>query len=111
MPDDQPYYGSWFLRIDRFADVHAVCAQGKGCSCVLASIKMVAFKVNKLRPGHTALRTERLIEKRYKAFEKDPNHDFEKVGAMPDVATQVLNSSESGTGTRSGPPRAKCPRR
>lgn len=96
MPDDQPYYGSWFLRIDRFADVHAVCAQGKGCSCVLASIKMAAFKVNKLRPGKTALRTEQLIEQRYKTFEHNPGHDFETVGGMPDVATQVLNSLDIG---------------
>ncbi len=109
MPDDQPYYGSWFLRIDRFADVHAVCAQGKDNSCVLASIKMAAFKTNKLRPGRTALRTEHLIEQRYKAFENNPAHDFNNVGGMPDVATQVLNSLGIGNWASEWPPVGDVP--
>jgi hypothetical protein len=109
MPDDQPYYGSWFLRVDRFADVHAVCAQNKDNSCVLASIKMVAFKVNCLRPGHTALRTERLIEARYKALEKNAAHDFNTTGGMPDIATEVLNSLGIGNWASEWPATQRVP--
>jgi hypothetical protein len=92
MPDDQPYYGSWFLRIDRFSDVHAVAAQSKSQSCMLASIKMVVFKVNKLRPGKAAMQTEARIEALYKQFEGDPTHDFEKRGANREIGTRVLNA-------------------
>lgn len=89
---EQPYFGSWFLRIDRFADLHLVAAQNQDMSCGLASIKMVMFKVNKLRPGADALRAETEIERRYKRLAKKPAHDFEEVGADPDVMVKVLNS-------------------
>jgi hypothetical protein len=92
MPDDQPYYGSWFLRVDRFADVHVVAAQNKNQSCMLASIKMIVFKVNKLRPGKAALPTESRIEALYKQFEGNPNHDFDTTGSNRAIATQVLNA-------------------
>lgn len=91
MPE-QPFYGSWFLRIDRFADAHLVAAQNQDMSCGLASIKMVLFKVNKLRPGASSLHTETEIEKRYKKLAKEKVHDFEKAGADPDVMVSVLNS-------------------
>lgn len=96
MKDDQAYMGSWFLRVDRFADTHLIAAQNKSNSCVLASIKMVVFKVNKLRPCATAFRTEKLIESKYKLLEGNPNHDFESTGASPEIAAQVLNSLGMG---------------
>jgi hypothetical protein len=104
MADDQPYYGSWFLRIDRFADVHAVAAQGKDQSCGLAAIKMVIFKVNKLRPGQTALATEREIEKRYKAEAGEVTHDFDLKGSSPSVMVKVLNSFGIGNWAIDKPP-------
>jgi hypothetical protein len=89
--DDQPYYGSWFLRFDRFADVHMVAAQGKGQSCGLASIKMVYFKINKLRPGKSAFDTEAHLEEVYKQKAGEVAHDFELAGSSPKVMVDVLN--------------------
>jgi len=89
--DDQPYYGSWFLRFDRFADTHMVAAQGKGQSCGLASIKMVYFKINKLRPGKSSFDTERHLEDVYKQKAGEGSHDFDQVGSDPDVMVDVLN--------------------
>ncbi|MDX2038571.1 MAG: hypothetical protein SFX72_18130 [Isosphaeraceae bacterium] len=92
MADDQPFMGSWFLRIDRFADVHMVAAQNKNESCGLACIKMVIFKVNKLRPGAAALQTEKTIEKRYRKLAGETVHDFDVYGSDPDIMVEVLNS-------------------
>lgn len=104
MPDDQPFMGSWFVRIDRFADVHLVAAQNKQQSCGLASIKMVIFKVNKLRPGASALTTEREIEKRYKAQAGEAVHDFDITGSSPSVMVKVLNSFGIGNWAIDWPP-------
>lgn len=104
MADDQPYYGSWFLRIDRFADVHMVAAQGKDQSCALASIKMVHFKVNKLRPGASLLTTERQLETLYKQKAKETSHDFDQKGSNPQVMVDVLNSMGTGMWTIDWPP-------
>ena len=95
MPDDQPYYGSWFLRMDRFGDAHAVCAQNKEKSCIMASIKMVAFKVNKLRPGRNALHTEHRIEQQFHYFVNQVGN-LQEPDIGPHVATQVLNSLGCG---------------
>lgn len=89
--DDQPNLGSWFLRIDRFGDTHAVAAQNKGQSCALASIKMIVFKVNKLRPGAGAFQTEKNIEKVYMQEAGETTHDFEKQGSQRNVQERVLN--------------------
>src|SRR5947209_7827573 len=97
MPDDQPYMGSWFLRFDRFADVHVVAAQSKNQSCGLAAIKMVIFKVNKLRPGAATMKTEQLIEDRYRALANEQTHDFDVAGSSPSVMVKVLNSFGVGT--------------
>lgn len=99
MADDQPYYGSWFLRIDRFADTHIVAAQGKDQSCALASIKMVHFKINKLKPGASALTTERRLEELYKKKAKETAHDFDQAGSNPQVMVDVLNSMGTGMWT------------
>lgn len=94
--DDQPYYGSWFMRIDRFADVHMVAAQGKGQSCALASIKMAYFKMNLLRPGASSMTTERNLETLYKQKAKESVHDFEQKGSNPQVMVDVLNAMGMG---------------
>jgi hypothetical protein len=104
MADDQPYMGSWFLRIDRFADVHLVAAQTKDQSCGLASIKMVIFKVNKLRPGATAFQTEALIEERYKKLAGETSHDFDVAGSSPTTMVKVLNSFGIGNWAIAYPP-------
>src|SRR5215469_415846 len=94
--DDQPYYGSWFMRIDRFGDVHMVAAQSKGQSCALASIKMVYFKLNLLRPGASSMTTERDLETLYKQKAKESVHDFEQKGSNPQVMVDVLNAMGMG---------------
>ncbi|HVK17523.1 MAG TPA: papain-like cysteine protease family protein [Fimbriiglobus sp.] len=103
-PDDQPLMGSWFLRIDRFADTHLVAAQNKDQSCGLASIKMVVFKINKLRPGASALATEGEIEREYKKLAGEKVHDFDAKGAKPSVMVQVLNSLGLGNWAIDKPP-------
>lgn len=102
--DDQPHLGSWFLRIDRFSDVHVVAAQNKSQSCGLASIKMVAFKINKLRPGAAALQKERFIEKIYRQKAGETTHNWEQTGASPTVMLNVLNSLGIGVWKISHPP-------
>jgi hypothetical protein len=98
LKDDQPLLGSWFLRIDRFGDVHMVAAQNKGQTCALASIKMVYFKVNKLRPGVSSFTLERALEQKYQGLAKEKSHDWERFGVpSPDVPTQVLNSLGLGS--------------
>jgi hypothetical protein len=104
MPDDQPYMGSWFFRIDRFADTHLVAAQGKDQSCGLAAIKMVVFKVNKLRPGTTSFSTERDIETKYKKLAGETTHDFDLTGSSPSVMVKVLNSFGIGNWAIDNPP-------
>jgi hypothetical protein len=102
--DDQPYYGSWFLRIDRFSDVHIVAAQSKDQSCALASIKMVYFKMNKLRPGASNLATERELEKLYKQKARETSHDFDQEGSNPEVMVDVLNAMGMGQWAIDWPP-------
>jgi hypothetical protein len=104
MADDQPYYGSWFMRIDRFADVHMVAAQNKGQSCALASIKMVYFKMNKLRPGTSSLATEQQLESLYKAKARETVHDFDQAGSNPQVMVDVLNAMAMGNWAIAWPP-------
>ena len=58
---------AWFTRFTRFGDAHLVYAQEAENSCGIASIMMVVFKINKFRPGKTALHEE---EKIYKAYDK-----------------------------------------
>lgn len=102
--DDQPYFGSWFLRVDRFMDVHLVAAQGKNESCGLASIKMVYFKVRKLSPGASSLATEQQIEAIYKQKAGEASHDFDAVGSSPRVMVDVLNSMSLGNWAIDVPP-------
>jgi hypothetical protein len=104
MPDDQAYLGDWFFRIDRFADPHLVAAQNKDQSCGLAAIKMVIFKVNKLRPGSAALTIESEIAKRYRALANNNAHDFDVNGSSPSIMVKVLNSFGIGSWTLEVPP-------
>ncbi len=103
MSDDQPMMGSWFLRIDRFADVHLVAAQNKDQSCGLACIKMVIFKVNKLRP-QSGFAFERDIAERYKKLAGEKAHDFDAAGSGPTVMVKVLNSFGIGNWAIDRPP-------
>jgi hypothetical protein len=104
MPDDQNYMGSWFFRIDRFADTHLVAAQNKKQSCGLAAVKMVIFKVNKLRPGAAAFSLESEIAQRYQALAGETAHDFDVKGSGPNIIVKVLNSFGIGSWTLEAPP-------
>lgn len=95
--DDQPNLGSWFLRIDRFGDTHAVAAQNKGQSCALASIKMIVFKINKLRPGAGAFVKEKEIETIYLQQAGEASHDFDTNGSQRGIQEKVLNQLGIGT--------------
>ena len=81
---------AWWYRIDRYGDSHIVFSQEKDMSCGLASAKMIVFKVNKLRPGGSALVTEERIEKLYKKF-VEPHADFAKHGSTVSGIVKVLN--------------------
>lgn len=52
---------AWFTRFTRFGDVHIVYAQEAENSCGIACCMMVTFKINKLRPGATAVHQEKSV--------------------------------------------------
>lgn len=52
---------AWFTRFTRFGDAHIVYAQEAANSCGIACVMMVTFKINKLRPGATAVHQEKSI--------------------------------------------------
>jgi hypothetical protein len=85
----------WFLRFDRFTDSHVVFSQEKDESCGLASCKMVVFKMNKLRPGASAITTERKIEQIYRKYA--PTHPgFDKEGSTTSCIVNTLNDLGMG---------------
>lgn len=49
---------AWFTRFTRFGDAHLVYGQERQISCGVACTVMAAFKVNKIRPGTTAIFSE-----------------------------------------------------
>lgn len=56
---------AWFTRFTRFGDSHIVYAQEEENSCGIASVMMVVFKINKLRPGRQAIHREEEIYRVY----------------------------------------------
>jgi hypothetical protein len=57
----------WFTRFTRFGDVHIVFSQEGDNACGIACVTMCVFKINKFRPGATAVHRERDIYTRYSA--------------------------------------------
>lgn len=108
--DDQANLGSWFLRFDRFGDTHAVAAQNKDQSCALASIKMIVFKINKLKPGKAALTLEKDIEKIYMQEAGEASHDFDAQGSQRNVQEKVLNRLGVGRWKWEQPVASKIPK-
>ena len=86
---------AWFSRISRFGDVHLVYGQEAGMSCGIASTMMCVFKINKLKPGATALTVETDIDAKYEAA-IGKAYDSETTGTFPDKLATVLNGFTSG---------------
>lgn len=76
--------------------MHLVYGQEHNQSCVVASIIMCVFKVNKLRPGVSSLKTTQQIIKMYEA-EEGKSHNFETNGGDPKLMARVLNKLHCGT--------------
>ena len=93
----------WFTRVDRFGDAHLCFSQEQSDSCGLACVKMILFKVNKLRPGHAALSTETWIEQIYKKY--DPTAvNVGTEGIDLSCMVGALNELRIGTWKYASPP-------
>lgn len=80
---------AWFTRFTRFGDAHLVYGQEAEMACGLASVMMVIFKKNKLKPGKTAVTTEEAIRKEYEA-RLGKAYDSTKVGTLPQHLCAIL---------------------
>src|SRR5262245_12327568 len=98
----------WFTRIDRFTDTHLCFSQDASNSCGLASVKMVLFKVNKLRPGHAALATEKWVEQIYKKYDTAPV-DIPTEGVIFSMLADALNEMKIGKWKHEAPPSQDIP--
>jgi hypothetical protein len=87
---------AWFSRFTRFGDMHLVYGQEAGMSCGIASVLMCIFKINKLKPGTTALALEKDICKKYEAL-LGTGYNPETTGTYPDKLATILTSFTSGT--------------
>lgn len=99
---------AWFTRLDRFGDTHLCYSQEAGMSCGLASTKMVVFKVNKLRPGHDALTTEKWVEQIYKKYDTTAVNVGSE-GVFVSALANVLNEFGIGTWRYAKPAADKIP--
>jgi hypothetical protein len=86
---------AWFSRITRFGDTHLVYGQEANMSCGIASVMMCVFKINKLKPGSTAVTIEKDIYKKYEAA-MGSAYAPETTGTYPDKLATILNSFTSG---------------
>lgn len=99
---------AWFIRIDRFSDSHLCFAQEATDSCGLACVKMIMFKLNKLRPGHAAITTEKWVESVYKQY--DPTVvDVGSEGIDLECMVDALNALKIGTWKYAAPPNQDIP--
>lgn len=95
---------SWFTRIDRFGDTHLCYSQEQSDSCALACTKMILFKVNKLRPGHAATTTEKVVETIYKKYDSEVVNVGTE-GVYFDRMHNVLNELKIGKWKSEAPPK------
>jgi hypothetical protein len=86
---------AWFSRFTRFGDVHLVYGQEANMSCGIASVMMCIFKINKLKPGATAVTVEKDI---YKKYEQQTGGTYkpELTGTYPQHLAAVLNGFTKG---------------
>ncbi|MCC7427957.1 MAG: hypothetical protein IT557_13715 [Alphaproteobacteria bacterium] len=89
---------AWFTRFTRFGDAHLVYGQEANMSCGIASVMMCIFKVNKLKPGHTAVTIEKQIYKEYEAAIGSA-YKPEEVGTFPQHLATILNKFTKGDGS------------
>lgn len=87
---------AWFSRFTRFGDMHLVYGQQADMSCGIASLMMCVFKLNKLKPGKTALTVEQQIYKKYEAV-MGSAYAPETTGTYPQHLATILTSFTSGT--------------
>lgn len=87
---------AWFSRFTRFGDVHLVYGQEANMSCGIASVMMCVFKINKLKPGATAVTVEKDIYKKYEAT-IGKAYTPESTGTYPTGLATVLNEFTTGT--------------
>ena len=99
---------AWFTRIDRFGDTHLCFSQEETDSCGLACVKMILFKINKLRPGHTAIATEQWIEQIYKKYDPTAVHVGSE-GIDLNCMVGALNELKIGTWKYASPPNQDIP--
>ncbi len=86
---------AWFSRFTRFGDLHLVYGQEANMSCGIASVMMCIFKINKLKPGATALTIEKEIYKKYEAA-LGGAYQPENVGTYPQHLATVLDGFTKG---------------
>ncbi len=87
---------AWFTRFTRFGDMHLVYGQEANMSCGLASLMMCVFKINKLKPGNTAVTVEEDIRKKYEAALGQRAYNSETTGTYPTRLATILNSFTKG---------------
>lgn len=87
---------AWFTRFTRYMDVHLVYGQEANMSCGIASVMMCVFKINKLKPGKTAVTVEKDIQARYNTALGSVN-DFETTGTYPNHLASILNHFTGST--------------
>jgi len=88
---------AWFTRVTRFGDTHLVYGQEANMSCGIASLMMCVFKLNKLKPGKTAITVEQDIYKKYEAAMGGVKYQPNQVGTYGDKLATILTSLTSGT--------------
>jgi hypothetical protein len=69
---------------------------------------MVLFKVNKLRPGHSAIATENWVEQIYKRYDTAPV-DIPTAGVLFYMLADALNDMNIGTWKHEAPPAEDIP--
>lgn len=86
---------AWFSRFTRFGDMHLVYGQEANASCGIACVMMCVFKLNKLKPGATAVTIEKDVYKKYERA-LGSRYTPDDVGTYPQHLASVLNGFTSG---------------
>jgi hypothetical protein len=87
---------AWFTRFDRFGGTHLCFSQEQATTCTLASVKMVVFKINKLRPGYAPIISEARVEQIFQKYDEDHVSVVQGGGHLC-IMANVLNELNLGT--------------